>query len=54
MRCDDDSNPEHIMEAHALRDSSMCSHMVSKNTVEDNPTQSPVMELKKNGICRQS
>ena len=40
------------LEAHALRDSSMCSHMVSKNTVEDSPTLSPMMELKKNGICR--
>ena len=40
------------LQAHALRDSSMCSRMVSKNTVEDNPTLSPMMELKKNGICR--
>ena len=56
--CDDESNTKHIMEAHELRDSSMCSRVVSKNTVEDNPTlspmMSPMMELKKNGICRQS
>ena len=54
MICDDVSNMERIMEAHALRDSSMCSLMVSKNIVEDNPPKSPLMELKKNGICRQS
>ena len=45
---------QRALEAHALRDSSICSNMVSKNTVEDNPTLSPVMELKENGICRQS
>ena len=45
---------QRALEAHELRDSSKCSNMVSKNTVEDNPTVSPMMELKKNGICRQS
>ena len=47
MICDDVSNMEHIMEADALRDSSMFSHMVSENTVEENPPQCPMMELEK-------
>ena len=42
-----------IMEAQALRDHSMTSHMVFKKTIEVNPTHSIMMELMKKASARQ-